>query len=116
MAYRKPENRTQGWWRTHHETVAQMRSAGWSVHSECMTCRLRIRLDLELTMRVSGPHVSLWNHRQPCPSLGCWSGAVRFWGRPPECMQPFVLEAPWPPEREPGWWLEAKELRKAGLE
>ena len=46
--------------------------------------------------------------------MSCYAGVVRFWGRPPELLQPFVLEAAWPLEREPDWWLEPKELRKAG--
>ena len=59
MSDRKPERREPSWWRKYWETVAQMRAAGWDLHSECLTCQLRIRLDLELVVRVHGPHVSL---------------------------------------------------------
>jgi hypothetical protein len=104
MSYKKPERRETTWWRTHWETIGQMRAARWDVFSECETCRLRIRLDLEHTERLFGPDISLWNHKQSCPNMNCTQGVVSFWARPPELMQPIKLSAPWPPERKPGWW------------
>lgn len=114
MSYKKLENRTPDWWRIHHETLAQMRQWRWDVTSRCSKCGLHIRLDIDLTIRVFGPHISLWNHSQSCARVEC-VGYVRFWARPPELLQPFELTAQWPAEREPGWWLDARELKKVGL-
>ena len=100
MSYKKPERRDPTWWRSQRETVSQMQAAKWDVHSACTTCGLRIRLDLELTIKVHGPHLSLWNHRQSCPNLTCYQGVVRFWGRPPELTQPIELSARWPENRD----------------
>jgi len=107
MSYKKPERRNPDHWRGRAETVDQMRRQHWDVTSRCTSCRLHLRLKLEETIKLYSPHVSLWNHRQSCPQVGC-DGQVRFWARPPELMQPIELSSPWPEHREPEWWLRRR--------
>jgi hypothetical protein len=68
--------------RSRCETVADMQAQGWEVISECRTCGLAMRVDLDLIAWRTGAKTSLWNRKARCRRLLC-SGWVVFKAKAP---------------------------------
>jgi hypothetical protein len=99
MGARNPDRIPIAEWRIGHETVAQMREAGWEVIAVCDGhCRVRTPVNLLHVEKLNGADTSLWNHSQRCKNIGC-EGTVRFDAKPPQKSGYDRLSAPWPGER-----------------
>lgn len=106
MGTKSPENIPAVEWRRLAETVGEMIAHRWEVRSYCPACHTYLETELRFIVQTTGPDTSLWNRQARCRrrlhggAVPC-NGRVRFEARPRQRVTYFVLEAPWPPGKEP---------------
>jgi hypothetical protein len=59
-------------------TLAEMHALRWLLVARCNKCRLAVRVNLALLIRVHGPDCIWWGHQPPCPGLDCRDGRLTY--------------------------------------
>jgi len=61
MGRRNPDRIPFSYRRRQADTVQQMREQGWDIIARCDHCRVMLRVDLRVVIRMRGREFSLWN-------------------------------------------------------
>lgn len=71
-------------------TIADMRRAGWRIHTQCEACGLKTRPSYALLIKLLGPAAELWDRRPPCLRDSCGSRQT-YWAAPPgDIARPLI--------------------------
>jgi hypothetical protein len=97
MGHRNPDRVPMVIRRQRCPTVVAMARDHWDVISVCDTCRLIMRVDLAVIIKIRGPGVVLWNRKARCKRIGC-AGWVEFHAKAPgmNAHEPLIVD-----DREP---------------
>lgn len=61
--------------------LAEMHAQRWTLIARCDNCRLAVRVNLPLLIRLHGPDCVWWGRRPPCPGLECRGGRLTYSAR-----------------------------------
>ncbi len=62
-------------------TLAEMHALRWLLVARCNKCRLAVRVNLALLIRVHGPDWIWWGRQPPCPGVDCRDGRLTYIAR-----------------------------------
>ena len=62
-------------------TLAEMHALRWRLTARCDTCKLAVKVNLALLIRLHGPDCIWWGHRPGCPSVECRGGHLTYYAR-----------------------------------